>query len=344
MFHCFFLNRRWFLWSLVGSVIILATTWFKVQMDVQVNAWFGEFYNLIQKALGSPHAVTQEDLIQQLWVFTKISVVYVLIAILLEFYIRHYVFRWRTAMHQYYCQHWHKVHHIEGAAQRVQEDTMRFARIVEALGVSLLRSVMTLIAFLPLLWALSKHVSEIPFFGHVEHALIYITLISALTGTVLLALVGIKLPGLEFNNQKSEAALRKELVLGEDNSAHATPMSLQQLFTQVRGNYVQMYRHYLYFDLAKWSYLQFSSILPYVVMAPTIVSGVITLGILQQIQRAFGRVVGSLEFLVNSWSTIVELMSIYKRLKTFEAAIKASPDPDSNAIVLAPSVEEEPSS
>ena len=35
-------------------------------------------------------------------------------------------------------------------------------------------------------------------------------------GTVLLMVVGNKLPGLQFNNQKVEAAYRKELVYGED--------------------------------------------------------------------------------------------------------------------------------
>ena len=322
MFHSFFLQRRWLHWSLLGTVLILATTWYKVQLDVAVNNWFGDFYNLIQKALATPHAITQQALFEQLWIFTRLSVIYVLVAIVLEFYIRHFVFRWRTAMHDYYCQHWHLVHHIEGASQRVQEDTMRFARIVEALGVSLLRSVMTLIAFQPLLWGLSSHVSQVPVFGEIPHVLIYVAIISALAGTVLLALVGVKLPGLEFNNQKAEAALRKELVLGEDDSQRATPPSLRQLFSQVRRNYLQMYRHYLYFDLAKWSYLQFSAILPYVILVPTIVSGTITLGILQQIQRAFGKVVGSLQFLVNSWSTIVELISVYKRLHAFEILIR----------------------
>ena len=56
-------------------------------------------------------------------------------------------------------------------------------------------------------------------------------------------------------------------------------------------------------------------------MAPTIVSGLITLGVLQQILRAFGRVENSLQYLVNSWSTIVELISVYKRLRAFEVEI-----------------------
>ena len=57
-------------------------------------------------------------------------------------------------------------------------------------------------------------------------------------------------------------------------------------------------------------------------MGPTIVAGVITLGVLQQILRAFDRVETSFQFLVNSWGTIVELISIYKRLRAFEAQIR----------------------
>tara|TARA_B110000977_G_C10976594_1_gene454463 strand:+ start:746 stop:916 length:171 start_codon:yes stop_codon:yes gene_type:complete len=43
---------------------------------------------------------------------------------------------------------------------------------------------------------------------------------------------------------------------------------------------------------------------------------------MQQIVRAFGRVEGSLQFLVRSWPTIVELISIYKRLRSFEAILQ----------------------
>jgi len=54
---------------------------------------------------------------------------------------------------------------------------------------------------------------------------------------------------------------------------------------------------------------------------PTIVAGKITYGILQQILTAFGQVSSSFQYLVNSWSTLIELQSIRKRLKAFEAAI-----------------------
>lgn len=62
--------------------------------------------------------------------------------------------------------------------------------------------------------------------------------------------------------------------------------------------------------------------IPYIALAPTVIAGTITFGIMQQIVRAFNRVEASFQLLVYSWSTIIELMSIYKRLKLFENQMK----------------------
>ena len=198
---------------------------------------------------------------------------------------------------------------------------MRFARIMESLGVAFMRSIMTLIAFLPILWQLSAQVTELPLIGHVDGALVFAAIISAAFGTVLLAVVGIKLPGLEFQNQKVEAAYRKELVYGEDDLDRANPTSVVSLFSDVRRNYFRLFFHYMYFDVAKWSYLQFTVIIPFVVLAPTILSGAITYGVLSRISSAFSQVENSFQFLVNSWTTIIELISVYKRLRAFEKHI-----------------------
>jgi peptide/bleomycin uptake transporter len=48
---------------------------------------------------------------------------------------------------------------------------------------------------------------------------------------------------------------------------------------------------------------------------------------MNQILRAFGQVASSFQFLVSSWTTIIELISIYKRLQAFEAAIADLPMP-----------------
>ena len=308
--------------ALLGSIVILSATWYQVQLDVQINEWFGSFYNIVQKALGEPGSVQLPEFFTQLATFGEIAGIYIVVAVVLDFFIKHYIFRWRTAMNSFYMENWPRVRHIEGASQRVQEDTMRFARIMEGLGVNFMRSIMTLFAFLPILFELSKQVTELPWIGQLDHSLVYVALVSAAAGTVLLALVGIKLPGLEFHNQRVEAAYRKELVYGEDDDSRAGPQSVIELFGNVRKNYFRLFFHYLYFDVARWSYLQFSVLFPYIALAPTIVAGAITLGVMQQIVRAFGKVEQSFQFLVNSWSTIVELISVYKRLSAFERQIR----------------------
>jgi len=316
------MSRAWLPWAFPGGSLILFATWYKVELDVKINEWFGEFYNLIQKALAKPHTITIEEYLAQIATFGKIAGLYVFIAVATDFFIKHYVFRWRHAMNDYYAAHWHVVRDIEGASQRIQEDTMRFARMVEGLGVSFMRSVMTLIAFLPILWVLSAQVTELPWIGPVSHSLIWVAILFALAGTVLLAVIGFKLPGLEFHNQRVEAAYRKELVYGEDNADRAEASHLHALFMDVRRNYFRLFFHYLYFDVARWSYLQFGVLVPYIALAPSIVAGAFTLGVMQQIVRAFGRVESSFQYLVNSWTTIVELISVYKRLRAFEAQIR----------------------
>ena len=327
VFWAFAGRNKWFVWSVGGSTLIILSTYFNVQISVFLNDWYGDFYDLIQKALGEPGSVTLSEYFGKLATVAWILIPYIMVLVLLDFFVSHYVFRWRTAMNNYYMENWPKLRSVEGAAQRVQEDTMRFARIVEGLGVSFVRSVMTLIAFLPLLYTLSMQVTEMPLFGKVDGSLVYVALLSASFGTVLLAVVGFKLPGLEFNNQKVEAAYRKELVYGEDSSERAEPAHVRELYEDVRRNYFRLYFHYLYFGIARWSYLQASNFIPFIALGPTLVAGAITLGVFTQINNAFSQVEESFKFLANSWTTIIDLISIHKRLIAFEAMIHGEPIP-----------------
>lgn len=317
--------HRWLRWSVGVSAVIVFFLWFQVQLDVMINNWFGTFYNMIQQALGKPGAVTQEQFFGQLATFGGIALVYITSAVFSSFVTSHYVFRWRTAMNDFYTANWHRLRHIEGASQRIQEDTQRFASTVEQLGASLIDALMTLLAFLPILWGLSVHVKELPLIGAVPQALVFVAVIWAALGTALLAVAGIRLPGLEFRNQRVEAAYRKELVLGEDDLARAQPPTLRALFDDVRANYFRLYFNFLYFNIARYGYLQASVLIPYIALAPSIVAGGLTLGVMQQIIRAFGRVEGSFQYLVKSWTTIVSLISIYKRLRAFEALMADEP-------------------
>ena len=320
-FWAVYAPHKWMSWSILGSALIIFTTYFQVQVSVAINAWYGPFYDMIQLALSKPGQVTIGQFYAQLAAFAGIAMVAVTVGVMTRFFVSHYIFRWRTAMNDYYMANWSRLRFVEGSSQRVQDDTMRFSTTMEGLGVNLIDSVMTLIAFLPVLMQLSANVTELPIIGQIPNALVVIAIAWSLFGTAFLALIGIRLPGLQFRNQRVEAAYRKELVLAEDDETRAQPQTVAELFAAVRKNYFRLYFNYMYFNVGRILYLQTDNIFPYIVLAPTIVAGKITLGAMNQILNAFGQVRSSFQFLVNSWTTIVELLSIYKRLRALEAAL-----------------------
>lgn len=313
-------SNQWQRWSIWGTALILFNIWFSVQVSVAINAWYEPFYDLIQKML-SNHGGNIQELYSGVLTFLYIAMVSVTVAVLNSFLVSHYIFRWRTAMNDYYLQHWQNLRHIEGASQRVQEDTMRFATIMEDLGVKFVKAIMVLIAFLPILFNLSKHVPVLPLVGQLNHSLVWAALVWAILGTVLLIVVGMKLPGLAFNNQKVEAALRKELVYGEDNELRAEPVTIKQLFSNVRKNYFKLYFHYVYFNLVATWYMQLDILFSLVVLFPSIAAGTMTLGLINQVGNVFDKVRESFQYLITSWKTIIEILSIRKRLKEFENTI-----------------------
>ncbi|MDX6019023.1 peptide antibiotic transporter SbmA [Scandinavium sp. V105_16] len=329
LFWYLYSPHRWQRWSVLGTALIVFVTWFQVEVGVAINAWYAPFYNLIQEAMASPHKIKIEQFYQELSVFLCIALIAVVVGVLSNFFISHYVFRWRTAMNDHYMAHWSRLRHIEGAAQRVQEDTMRFSSTLEDVGVGFINAIMTLIAFLPVLVALSPNVKDLPVVGYIPYGLVWAAIIWSIVGTGLLAVVGIKLPGLNFKNQRVEAAYRKELVYGEDHADRATPPTVKELFAAVRHNYFRLYFHYTYFNIARILYLQADNVFGLFLLFPSIVAGTITLGLMSQINNAFSQVRGSFQYLISSWTTLVELMSIYKRLRSFERELDDLPEQES---------------
>lgn len=326
-FWFFYKRNEWYWWSVVSSTVILLVIYAQVQVQAFVNDWSGVFFDTIQQALNKPGSVSPDQLYGLTWTIVLVTIPNVLVAVLLAFFTSHYVFRWRKAMNFYYMAHWPAIRSIEGAAQRVQEDTMRFATIMEDLGTAFFDSLITLVVFLPLLWNLSSHISELPIFGAVPGGLVWVALVGAAAGTALLAIVGLKLPGLNFNNQLVEAAYRKELVFGEDHADRAEPPTVRELFAGVQRNYFRLYFHYAYFNLARYGYTYMVGYVPLLVMAPSILAGTLTMGLYQQIQIAFGQVFSSFQFFARAWTVIVELQSVFMRLRKFESFIPRGQQP-----------------
>ena len=320
----FFTEKKWQLWSWLGSFIILSSLWVQVKIDVEINEWFGQFYDMIQKALASPNAITIEEYWASLASFITLAGMYIALYVAISFFTAHFLFRWRAAMVEWYHSVYDKARKIEGASQRVQEDTIKFTRIMESLGTSFIESVMVLIQFVPILLGLSIGI-PIFFFGEWQYGLITGALLWTLGGTAFLIGLGwiLRLVGVEYDLQKKEAAYRKILVVAEDDN-NVRPKSINELFDDVRSIHFLSYIRYLYFNIGRMAYLQANVLSAYVFLAPAIVAGVVTLGVMQQIIRAFGRVEGSMQYLLKAWPTIIELASVYKRLREFESVINST--------------------
>lgn len=375
MIKSFFWSKKWFWWAYGGGLLLLLLIYAQVSMSVKMNTWYGGFYDILQRIDQHTFIEFRQKMIDFSW----IAIPWTILAVITNYVTRRYSLWWREAITFSYIPRWRNVQQeIEGSSQRIQEDTYRFARIVETLGLQVVRAIMTLFAFLPILWTLSKRGIVVPFVGttighyawffflgivairftytivqwektrivvlptsacYIIHffvlvvvwllsgfinrslePLVWVAVFISFSGTVTSWFVGIKLPGLEYNNQKVEAAFRKELVYGEDDKTnHASIPTLTELFTGIKFNYKRLFLHYGYFDLWSNLYNQIMVVVPFLIAGPALFSGIITLGILIQIDNAFGKVQNSFSLFMENWTTVTELRSIKKRLREFEA-------------------------
>ena len=318
MWRSFFKNRDWFIWAYGGLALILSLLVSQVYLDVLFNNWYKEFYDILQTATDRNISEFWDSIIK----FLYIALPYVTIYAFTNWFTRLWAFRWREAITYSYMPYWKSTDaNVEGASQRIQEDCKEFAKILEEIGLRVVKAIMTVIAFVPILWILSSNV-VVPFLKDISGSLVWVCLILSIGGLIISWFVGIKLPGLEYNNQKVEAAFRKELVYGEDDRAKYAGMNMIiKLFTGVKINYHRLFLHYGYFDLWSIWYKQLFVIVPFLIMAPGLFTAAYTLGIMMQVVNAFGEVKDAFSVFLYQWVKINELRSIYKRLSEFEKAI-----------------------
>ncbi len=315
LFWAWFEPHPWQNWSILGSGLIIFVTNFSVQVSVALNDWRGMFYDMVQQALTTAGSVTPGELYLGVWQFLSLALVGITVAVLNLFFVRHYVFRWRTAMNDYFVSYWPRLRHIEGASQRVQDDTMRFSCTMQGAGRQLHR------------------------FGHdadrvpAAARLAFDPCDSAAVGRrhPLSAGASPRSPGRcsapccwpwsasscrgwSSRTSASRRPSARSWSSARTTPARAAPPTLSELFSNVRKNYFTLYMHYVYFDVVRYLYIQADVVFATMILVPTIAVGKITLGIFQQIVSAFTQVASSFQYLVNSWPTIVELISIYKRL------------------------------
>jgi peptide/bleomycin uptake transporter len=216
-----------------------------------------------------------------------------------------FAFMWRRCLTENLIRKWKKKRlNIEGSAQRIQEDCLKFTRIVESLYVGILKAVSNLVVFTPALWSLSNLV-----FPNVPGLLWFLALFYSIGGIIFSWWMGRRLPQLEFNNQVQEASFRTALEYKKGK--------YRTYIDNVQSNYYALYFEYFKFNLWGNSFFQASVIFPYAICGSALFAKLITLGTLVQISKAFDNIQGSLSYLIERWTDITELRSVTNRLNVF---------------------------
>lgn len=323
-FHKGSLAQRAWAWG--GLVVFLGHQLFGAYLAWAINGWMERFYDLVQTTgeAGSGNAENRQEMrarvYDSLWEFSIIVAPAVAVHPIAGLVRNWWVFTWRRALMTSYLNRWNTtVPAIEGAAQRVHEDTQRFASGLQSCVAVVVNSVFTLIVFCPVLYSLDPQ-------------LMGIAVGAAVGGLGVSMLVGWPLVGLEVNNQVVEAELRTKLVLLEKNPfsiySVGTPFTpFIRTFHALTLNYRKLYLSFA--ALSTWLslYEQVAVLLPYMLVAPRLFADrpedVFTLGKLVKVSNSFGKVFDSLNVISDRWLEINAWRSCLRRLREFEREVSS---------------------
>jgi len=322
---------------LAGGILLAAVIALElagVWILVLVNQWNARFFNALQDR--NWDAFTSE-----LGFFCILAAAYIVIAVY-QLYLQQWLeIRWRRWMTARYLHDWlrranhYRMQLLGDAAdnpdQRIADDIKLFTERTVEIAIGLLGSVVTLASFLTILWLLSAG-APLHLFGTtfaIPGYLVWAALLYAVVGTALTHLIGRKLIGLYFEQQRVEADFRFNLIRVRENSEQIALLAgepaeserLLQRFAFVIANWYAIMDRRKKLQFFTTGYSQISTVFPYVVASPAYFAGLLQLGGLTQTASAFDRVQTALSFFITSYRSIAEWRACAQRLIGFEAAV-----------------------
>ena len=299
---------------------------------VQINEWYKDFYSALQE-------YKHESFWDLVGTFTFLAFCYIMIAVY-AIYLRQLLeIRWRTWMTKNYLNSWMQgqtYYRLQSSTdnpdQRISEDINSFVSLTLQLIIGLLRQITTLVAFSFVLWELSGDFkfnfggSEIIIPGY----MFWFSLIYSGVGTFLVHLVGKKLIGLNFDQQKYEADFRFSMMRVRENAEsiafyrgeNSELEGFGARFKNVIENFRRLMTKTKHLNFYANAYGQLAVIVPLLLAAPRYFSKAMDLGGLMQTISAFGRVQDALSFFVDSYGTLANLGAVINRLDGFTEHVK----------------------
>ena len=344
-------EERWAARGLLG--VIVALNLGLVYVNVLINQWNNDFYNTLQQ-------MDRDGFFHQLLRFAGLAAAYIVIAVYQLYLNQMLQIRWRRWLTGCYLADWigARVYYrlqltdrgTDNPDQRIADDLAGFCDRTLNLTLGFLSSLVTLVSFVSILWTLSGTLSFTLNGAHIDIPgyMVWVALVYAIAGTLLIHFVGRPLIGLNFNQQKFEANFRFSLVRFRENTeaialyaGEASEMGrLMHGFGDVVSNWWSIMKRQKTLTWFRAGYNQIALIFPFVVAAPRYFSGSLQLGGLMQTASAFGQVQDALSWFVNAYTQIAEWKATVDRLTGFRNATRrAQEDEQSGAGVSIASAE-----
>ena len=324
---------RWAAWGLL--VVVVALTLAMVHMSVLVNRWNNAFYTALQD---KNHTAFFQQLTGLSWLVCLIiffAVYQLYLSQMLEI-------RWRRWLTERYLRTWLTdgayyrmqlaAHETDNPDQRIAEDVHLLISHTLTLFIGGLRALVTLVAFVAILWGLSGTLT-VPLRGWFSIMLpgymVWIAILYAIAGTWLTHWIGRPLVRLNYDKQRCEADFRFGLVRFRENTegvalyrGEADELrGFRERFEALVVNWWDIMRRQKRLTYFTSGYEQAAWIFPSLVAAPRYFSGALTLGGLVQTIGAFSAVQASLSFFIDSYKVIAEWCAVVERLSGFERAL-----------------------
>lgn len=313
---------------------VIALNLIMVYISYRITEWYNTFWNALQK-YDAPAAW------HQLLVFLILVVPYILAAVYQIYLTQMLYIRWRRWMTERYLDAWldrATYYHMQvlgdgtdNPDQRITEDLATFTNQSLNLVVGIISSVTTLVAFIAMLWNLSSQVA-LPWHGGklvIPGYLVWTALVYAFFGTIIVAVVGRPLIGLNFNQERFTADFRFSLVRLRENSESIAVYGGEsrerehflRRFGEVFANYWRIMIRTRRLNWWSSGYGQAAVIFPILVSMPAYFAKVIEIGAIMQISSAFGQVQGALSFIVNSYGDLASWHAVVDRLRFFQQSM-----------------------
>ena len=216
---------------------------------------------------------------------------------------------------------------LDNPDQRIAEDSLLLVQKSVDLVKSLVYNLAKLIAFVAILWQVSK-VLKFEIFGMhfaIEGFLLYVALLYTLLCSLITHLIGRRLRGLNFAKQRAEADYRSDLLLVRENAEAVAFMRgedaergrFRASFGEIMRNWRSIMNTEFRLECFSASYLKITNLIPIFACLPLYLSRAMSFGDMMQARSAFYSVQDGFAWFMDYYKQIMEWAASVQRIYEF---------------------------